>query len=511
MIDLTGALRGLFIRRARRMDIWAQPGAAASIQAAQLRRLLLAAADTWQGRRHDFRGLEAMNDDTMTACYAARVPVSDYEMIRPLTMRMLSGERDLLWRGRTRRFAQSSGTSGGKSKYIPITPDSLRINHFAGASDAVACYLRINPHSHLFSGKALILGGSFAHELHTHIPRRTRVGDLSATLIDRAPALATLMRTPGKRVALMPDWEVKLPTMVREVMHAPVTSLSGVPSWFLILLRKVMEKAGADSLHEVWPGLEVFFHGGISFEPYRREYRSFTDASRMHFMETYNASEGFFAVQTDPDDQAMQLLLDRGVYYEFAPMNPDGSWGAPRPIEQIETGRTYSLHVSAPNGLWRYAIGDTVRFTSLQPPRLLIAGRTQSFINAFGEELMEHNAERGMAEACRLTGATVSDYTAGPVYATDGRRGHHRWLVEFTRPPHSLPEFAAALDKALQDLNSDYQAKRAGSIFLDPPQVSAMPSGHFSAWLATHGSGKLGGQRKIPRLCPTAERLAEFL
>lgn len=493
------------------MDAWARPETVRDVQTRVLRSLLHTARHTAAGRLHGFSELLREPEEALPSSFAASLPVADYECVRPMAMRMLAGERDVLWPGRTRNFAQSSGTSGGKSKYVPITPASLRLNHFAGASDAVAAYLRLRPSSRLFSGKALILGGSFANELGSEVPPGACVGDLSATLIDKAPALGAMMRTPSRRIALMSRWEEKLPALVEACRKAPVTSLSGVPSWFLILLREVLRREGAGSLHDVWPGLEVFFHGGISFEPYRAEYASFTDSSRMSFLETYNASEGFFAVQTDFDDPGMQLLLDRGVYYEFAPLLPDGGEGEPVPVWETEPGRTYSMLVTACNGLWRYALGDTVRFTGVFPHKLRIAGRTHSFINAFGEELMECNAESAMAEACRETGALVADYTAGPVYARDGRRGFHRWLVEFTREPDGgLPAFAAALDAALQRVNSDYQAKRAGGIFLDAPQVAAVPRGHFAAWLAANGNGKLGGQRKIPRLCPTAARLASF-
>lgn len=511
MMNLTPAVRWYFIKMARRMDAWSNPDRCRDLQLSQLRRLLRSAENTETGRKFDFAALSKTPDSRLTEAYAESLPVSEYEDIRPLTLRMVRGEKSLLWPGACTSFAQSSGTSGGKSKYIPITDTSLKVNHFAGASDAVACYLRLNPSSRLFSGKALILGGSFANELNpSEVPPGVRVGDLSATLIDKAPWIAAHMRTPSRELALMADWEQKLPLMVSTVAREPVTSLSGVPSWFLILLRRVMAEKGVENLHEVWPGLEVFFHGGISFAPYRAEYESFTDSSRMHFLETYNASEGFFAVQRDPQDPCMTLLLDRGVYFEFSPMQPDGSWGAPLPLSAIEPGHTYSLIISAPNGLWRYAIGDTVKFDAVAPPRFRIAGRTKSFINAFGEELMEHNAEAAMARTCRETGAQVSDYTAGPVYAASGNRGRHRWLVEFTRRPADLQAFADLLDRNLQKENSDYQAKRAGSIFLDPLELVPVPAGHFARWLATHGNGKLGGQRKIPRLCPTADRLASF-
>jgi len=493
------------------MSSWEQRGASERVQAGELRRLLRAASATAIGRRYGFASLAGASDDAMVARYSGEVPAHDYEDLRPLVMRMLGGERDLLWPGVTRNFAQSSGTSGGKSKYIPVTEASLRLNHFAGAADAVGSYLLHNPASRLFSGRALILGGSFANEL-TSLPAGVKVGDLSATLIDRTPAVAELLRTPGKRVALMADWDVKLPALVEDALRHRITSLSGVPSWFLILLREVMRRAEVDSLHDIWPGLEVFFHGGISFKPYRAEYEGFTDPRRMHFMETYNASEGFFAVQTDPARPGgMHLLLDRGVYYEFSPMMTDGSWGTPLPLAEVAEGRTYAMVISAPNGLWRYCPGDTVRFLSTRPPVIEITGRTKSFINAFGEELMEHNAEEAMARVCRSMGVRVADYTAGPVYAADGRRGRHCWLVEFTEAPADMAAFAAKLDAELQRVNSDYQAKRAGGIFLDPPEVRPMEPGHFARWLATHGSGKLGGQRKVPRLCPTAGQLADMM
>lgn len=492
------------------MDRWTDADYVVAEQAYALRYLLKRASHTLQGKRYHYAELAHMADEALLAAYGERVAQVEYEDIRELTMRMLHGEKDILWPGRVKRFAQSSGTSGGKSKYIPLTDEGLRMNHFAGASDAVAAYLRNNPSSRLFSGKALILGGSFANELGSELPAGVRAGDLSATLIDRAPFYVQMMRAPSRKVALMSHWEEKLPLLINEVMKENITSLSGVPSWFLILLRRLMQRAGVDNLHELWPGLEVFFHGGISFAPYREEYRSFTQQDKMHFVETYNASEGFFAAQTNPDISGMQLLPDRGIYYEFAPMLPGGEYGAPVPLSQVKEGQVYSMIVSTPCGLWRYALGDTVKFVSTRPYTIIIAGRTHSFINAFGEELMEHNAEHAISAACLRTGSAVSNYTAGPVYAHDGKKGHHKWLIEFAKRPASVEEFARILDEELQNVNSDYQAKRAGSIFLDPPEIVLKKQGYFDAWLAAQGNGKLGGQRKIPRLCPTAESLARF-
>ena len=453
-----------------------------------LKRLLHDAARTETGRRYGF--------GSSYGEYVARVPVRPYEEIRPEVMRMVAGEADVLWPGVTRRFAQSSGTSDGRSKFIPVTSDSLRRCHYRGAAAVVAEYLHLNPRSRLFSGKSFILGGSFATSLQD-LPDGVKVGDLSAHLIDRISPLANLMRTPSKQVALMPDWTDKLPRLVEESLRSDVISLSGVPSWFLTVLRDVIATAGADTIHDVWPHLEVFFHGGISFEPYREQYRSITDPAKMKYMETYNASEGFFAVQDEPDStRAMLLLTDCGIFYEFQPVDaPDAP---PVTCRDVEPGRVYALIISSCNGLWRYPIGDTVRVESVCPLRITIAGRTKSFINAFGEELMVHNADAAIAATCRELGCAVADYTAAPVFADCRTKGHHQWLVEFSCPPESTETFAAILDRHLCDENSDYAAKRAGDIFLAPLELRAVPTGTFTAYLAS--TGKLGGQRKMPRL-----------
>jgi hypothetical protein len=411
-------------------------------------------------------------------------------------MRMVSGESDILWRGKCLNYAQSSGTSGGRSKYIPITDENLQHCHYAGATDCVAHYLRENPDSKILSGKAFILGGSFASELHPDNPA-VRVGDLSATLISKINPLAARFRIPQKEVALMPNWEEKLPALVRAAEKENVTNLSGVPSWFLTVIKEIMKRRGVDKISDVWPNLEVFFHGGISFEPYRDIYSQITDSSKMHFMETYNASEGFFAVQNRLDDRSMLLILDNDIFYEFIDIAGDGT---PVPITELELGHIYELIISSSNGLWRYHLGDTVRIESLHPVKIRIAGRTKTFINAFGEELMEDNAERAVAAACRATGAEVRNYTAAPVYATENSRGRHQWLFEWAVAPTNISAFAEKLDNTLKELNSDYAAKRAGTIFLDPPQIITLSEGSFDRWLTSVGSGKLGGQRKIPRL-----------
>lgn len=494
MIDFTPLLRPGFKRLARRTDRWAADSD--TLQLDMLRMLLNKGASTDYGHRYGFGELAALRDSS--EAYAERVPLIEYEDIRPEVMRMVKGENDVLWPGRCRDFAQSSGTSGGKSKFIPVTADSLRLNHYRGGADAVAHYLRQVPESRIFSGKAFILGGSFSNTLGFEHPG-VNVGDLSATLIRRINPLADMVRIPDRKTALLADWEEKLPALVKAAANADVTNISGVPSWFLTVIRGILNSRGADSLQTVWPNLEVFFHGGISFEPYREIYKSITDPDKMHFLETYNASEGFFAVQNDFSDRGMLLIIDRGVFYEFIPV--EGEDRRPRFLWQLEAGRVYEMVVSAANGLWRYRLGDTIRVTQTAPVKIVIAGRTKSFINAFGEELMEDNAERAIAAACHATGSSIRNYTAAPRFAEKGRRGCHQWLIEWEKKPVDIERFASELDAGLRQLNSDYDAKRAHTIFLDPPEIITVPDGLFDRWLKSAGSHKLGGQRKVPRLC----------
>ncbi len=458
------------------------------VQLQQLHRIL------HKGRSTAYGGRFGIGGGMSYAHFRDAVPQTDYEGLRPYIMDMLHGKADVLWPGRCRRFAQSSGTSEGKSKYIPVTDDSLRLNHYAGGRDVVAHYLSLYPDSRLFSGKAFILGGSFANELADN-PAGARVGDLSAHLIERITPLANLLRVPSKSIALMEDWTEKLPRLVEAASRCNITNISGVPSWFMTVLSRTIEYMGADNIHDVWPNLEVFFHGGISFEPYRQQYARLTDPARMRYLETYNASEGFFAVQTSRTPGAMQLLLDAGIFFEFAELDDRDTVV---PAWEIEAGRTYALLITGCNGLWRYMIGDTVTVHSVDPPEISIAGRTRHYINAFGEELMVHNADKAVAMACEATGARVADYTAAPVYTSGRKRGHHQWLIEWIVPPRDAAEFAVQLDRSLCRVNSDYQAKRSGDIFLAAPEVVTARKGLFEDWLAD--TGKLGGQRKVPRL-----------
>lgn len=460
-----------------------------SVQLGQLQWLLAKGAATRYGAAHGMSPSMTFDE------FRLKVPLTTYADIRSDVESMIAGEPDILWPGVTHRFAQSSGTSDGKSKFIPITDDSLERCHYRGSGMSVAQYLRFNPSSRIFSGKSFILGGSFANTLGI-TGGKVKVGDLSATLIDRINPLANLRRVPDKATALMADWEAKLPRLVEAGMKADVTNIAGVPSWFLTVIKKILERSGAESIHDVWPNLEVFFHGGIAFGPYRDEYATITDPSRMHYLETYNASEGFFGVQAAPGEPPLLLLTECGVFYEFLPLGAD-PMATVAPWE-VEEGKIYELVITSCNGLWRYRLGDTVKITGVEPLTFLIEGRTKAFINAFGEELMVHNADNALAKVCRETDSSTVDYTAAPVYAHGKNHGRHQWIIEFNKRPADMADFAAKLDSQLRRENSDYDAKRAKNIFLDPLEIVEARPGLFDHWLAA--TGKRGGQRKVPRL-----------
>ena len=500
MINFTPLLRNHFLDRLQQHVRYIDH--ADAVQQGELVRLVEKASLTRIGRKYDFSSIRTYRQ------FASTLPLFSYENLQPHIMRMVNGTKDELWPGRCMNFAQSSGTSDGRSKYIPITRESFRWNHYQGSSDVVSHYLNLYPSSRIFSGKAFILGGSFANNLS--LKPGVRVGDLSANLIECMNPLANLARIPSRKIALMEDWTEKLPLLVEASIGENVTNLSGVPSWFLVVLREVLKKTGKTCLHEVWPNLEVFFHGGIAFEPYRQQYEAICDMSKMHFLDTYNASEGFFAVQSDWSSRAMLLLLDVGVFYEFLPVEESES-ETPEvyPIWEIEQGRTYELIITAANGLWRYRLGDTVKIEQLNPVKITIAGRTRSFINAFGEELMVHNADHAITLAAQETEAEVLNYTAAPVYSISGQSGHHQWLIEFAREPQDKERFMQLLDQHLREVNSDYDAKRTGDIFLLAPSLVIAPNGLFDRWLAS--TGKLGGQRKVPRLSNNRDIIDQML
>lgn len=489
-MNFTTIVKPLFSHRIKESLRWATESE--QTQRNQLNWMLRKSCHTEWGEHHNFSAIRCYED------YIKNVPVTPYEGIRSMVERMINGEKDILWKGKVNHFAQSSGTSDGKSKYIPITADSFQKCHYKGGTDVVAHYLNLYPDSRMFSGKGFILGGSYANELTLN--KGVVVGDLSANLIDNINPLVNLMRIPSKQIALMEDWSKKLPALVNASIDQNITNISGVPSWFLTVLKEVIKKAGATTIHDVWPNLEVFFHGGISFTPYREQYQNITDPSKMRYLETYNASEGFFAVQNDIQDKAMLLLQDVGVFYEFVPLDEtEAQYPNALPIWKVEPGKVYALVITACNGLWRYPIGDTVKIESVNPVKITIAGRTKHYINAFGEELMVHNADAAIAKTCKALDCSIANYTAAPVYAGDKSKGRHEWLIEFNRKPDDIDAFASLLDSNLQQENSDYQAKRYQGIFLDRLSIIVAREKLFDDWLST--TGKLGGQRKVPRLC----------
>lgn len=501
MLTLTSLLRPIFMKRIKESGNFEKYED--EIQFAQLKKLLKSAAETEYGKRYGFKQICSYND------YHSQVPLVRYEDIRDYVMRMLKGEKDILWHGVVKNYAQSSGTSDGKSKYIPITQEGFRHCHYQGTFDTVAHYLKLNPGSRVFDGKAFILGGSFANEIHPG--NNVKVGDLSANLIDRMNPLANLVRIPSKQIALLEDWSVKLPALVEASLNQNVTNISGVPSWFLSVIKEVLKRKGVDNIHDVWPNLEVFFHGGISFRPYREQYNAITDCSKMHYLETYNASEGFFAVQTSWDSPGMMLIPDSGIFYEFIPLSEtDKEYPETVAIDGVEKGKTYELVISSSNGLWRYRLGDTVRIEQTNPVKITIAGRTKHFINAFGEELMVYNADEALERTLKECGGAIANYTVAPVFATRTSKGRHEWLIEFEQMPDNMEQFAETLDRHLKEANSDYEAKRFQNLFIDRLTIVTARHGIFDEWLKNRG-GKLGGQRKIPRLSNDRTIMEELL
>ena len=466
------------------------------MQRAVLNHLIQSAKDTEYGRNHAFAAVKGYDD------FISQVPVNTYEELKGDIDRMRQGETDILWPGRVKWYAKSSGTTNDKSKFIPVSNEGLQKIHYAGGRDSVAIYLRNNPQSRMFDGKGLILGGSHAPNYNL---KDSLVGDLSAILIENINPLVNLVRVPKKQTALLSDFEVKRERIAREAMNKNVTNISGVPSWMLSVLTCMMEMTGKKHLEEVWPNIEVFFHGGVAFTPYRKQYEQLITSPRMHYMETYNASEGFFGIQDDPADKSMLLMLDYGVFYEFIPM--DG--GDPVPLWGVETGKNYAMVISTSCGLWRYEIGDTVQFTSTNPYKFIISGRTKHFINAFGVELIVDNAEQGLAYACEQTGAEVLEYTAAPVFMDANAKCRHQWLIEFSKRPQDMQQFADLLDKRLQEINSDYEAKRYKDITLQHLEIIEARPNLFNDWLKMRG--KLGGQHKVPRLSNSRDSIDQLL
>jgi hypothetical protein len=498
-MSLTAIAGKLFLPRQKQLQRHINEGI--ELQHDVLKHLLEKGRNTEYGANHNLKATGSYEE------FVKNVPVNTYEELKADIDRMRHGEANVLWPGRVKWYAKSSGTTNDKSKFIPVSAEGLQKIHYKGGSDVVALYLKNNPQSRLFDGRSLILGGS--HQPNYNLPH-SLVGDLSSILIENINPLANLVRVPKKSTALLSDFEVKRDRIARECMNKNVTNISGVPSWMLSVLVRVMELTGKKHLEEVWPNLEVFFHGGIAFTPYRKQYEQLITSDKMHYMETYNASEGFFGIQSDPNDKSMLLMLDYDVFYEFLPMD---EFDSPNPnivpLEGVEIGKNYAMIITTSCGLWRYMIGDTVQFTSKNPYKFIISGRTKYFINAFGEELIMDNAEKGLAYACEKTGAEILDYTAAPLFMDSNAKCAHQWVIEFAKEPDSLDEFANLLDKRLQEVNSDYEAKRSHDVTMQRLELVKARKGLFNDWLKS--KGKLGGQHKVPRLSNSRTNIESIL
>lgn len=473
------------------------------VQSDMLKKLLSAARNTEIGKKYRFDEIASYDQ------FRNRIPTNTYEQLFPLIERTMRGEQNLLWPSEIKWFAKSSGTTNARSKFIPVSEEALEDCHFKGGKDLLSIYVNHYPETKVFAGKSLAVGGSIYN--NEYDPSASSFyGDVSAVIMQNLPPWAQFIRTPSLDVALMSDWEEKIEKLAREALKSDVTNIAGVPTWTVLLLQKILDLERKDNVLEVWPNLEVFFHGAVSFKPYRTLFKSLIPFDRMVYWETYNASEGFFGIQDQPDSEELLLMLDYGVFYEFIPME-DLDSDSPKAISlaDVQVGKNYAMIITTNGGLWRYNIGDTVKFTNTNPYRFKISGRTKHFINAFGEEVIVENAETAIAKACELTGAVIDNFTAAPVYLKKRQRGGHEWIIEFKVKPISEQDFALALDDALRKINSDYDAKRSSDIALVAPKIHPVAEGTFYAWMKKRG--KLGGQNKVPRLSNTREYVDDIL
>lgn len=470
------------------------------VQEEWFEQLISGAELTEWGKKYHYKSINTLTQ------FKQRVPIQTYDTLKPYIERMLKGEQNVLWHSGIRWFAKSSGTTNDRSKFIPVSEESLEECHMKGGKDMLSLYFNNRPNARIFTGKSLTLGGSNqVNQLHPD----ASFGDLSAVIMKNLPMWAEFCRTPHIDIALIENFEEKIEKMAHAVKDVNVTSISGVPTWNLLLFKRILELTGKDNLLEVWPNLELYFHGAVNFTPYREQFRKLIPDEDMYYLETYNASEGFFGIQDTTSDD-MLLMLDYGIFYEFLPLEHLND-EAPRTLGlyEVELNKNYALIISTNAGLWRYMIGDTVRFTSLSPFRIQITGRTKHFINAFGEELIIDNAERALAEACAQTGAIIRDYTAAPVYFNDNNNGAHEWIIEFEQRPAEFERFTDLLDETLRRLNSDYDAKRFKDMALRRPLVHSVAKGTFFNWMKERG--KIGGQHKVPRLANNREYVDSIL
>jgi hypothetical protein len=495
---LSPAISQLARTRMWRVEAWVRNPMEA--QREVLQDIVTSAQYTEFGRKYDFSSLYNIKS------FKKAVPIHEYDDLKPYIQRIMDGEQNVLWNTPVNWFAKSSGTTCDKSKFIPITDECLEDCHFKAAKDVLSLYYSFNPFSDLLTGKALVIGGS--HTVN-QMNEDSHFGDLSAVLMQNTPFWGGWIRTPELSIALMDEWEDKIEKLAASTIIENVTSISGVPTWTLVLCKRILEITGKKTIAEVWPNLELYIHGGVSFIPYREQFEKII-GKPIHYVEIYNASEGFFAAQDEPSADGMLLFPDHGIFMEFMPTE---EYGKPNPqtigLDQVEINKNYALVISTNSGLWRYLLGDTIQFTSIQPFRIKVSGRVKHFINAFGEEIIIENSDRAIAKACERTGALVNDYTAAPIFFNENQNGAHEWLIEFDKAPDNLEHFTFELDAALQTLNSDYEAKRYKSIALRMPEVHAIPINSFTDWLKS--KGKLGGQHKIPRLSNDRTILEEIL
>ena len=463
--------------------------------------LISTAKNTEWGKKYGYESI--LNQDQ----FKERVPLQNYDTLKPYIEKMLSGQHNVLWPSEIKWYAKSSGTTNDRSKFIPVSEESMEECHFKGGKDLLSMYCNNRPDTKIFTGKCLVLGGS--HQIN-QLNADSSFGDLSAVLIKNLPFWAEFYRTPDMSITLMDNFEEKIEKMAQATIDVNVTNISGVPTWNIVLAKRILEITGKDNLLEVWPNLEFYFHGAVNFKPYREQFKKLIPSDDMYYLETYNASEGFFGIQDQPNSEEMLLMLDYGIYYEFLPMeNIHQENPKTLRLDEVQLNKNYALIISTNAGLWRYMIGDTIKFTSLTPHRIQITGRTKHFINAFGEELIIDNAEKGLSKACQETGAIIRDYTACPIYFEGNDAGGHEWIIEFEKKPDNIERFTDVMDQTLREVNSDYDAKRFKDMALSRPLVHLAPDGTFYEWMKSRG--KLGGQHKVPRLANDRGYVEEIL
>lgn len=473
------------------------------VQKEVLSKLISTAKSTEFGKKYDFESIKTIND------FREKVPLANYETLFPYIERLMKGEQKVLWPSDIKWFAKSSGTTAARSKFIPVSQEALDDCHYKGGKDMISIYVNNYPDTKVFAGKTLAIGGS--HQINTLDKNsNSQYGDVSAVIMKNLPFWAQMTRTPSLETALMENWDEKVKKMAKETATENVTNITGIPTYTIVLIEQILKDTGASNILEVWPNLELFVHGAVAFTPYKDLFKKLIPSPEMRYLETYNATEGFFGIQDRPGSDDMLLMLDYGVFYEFIPMefyNDD----SPKAIslEEVEIGKNYAMVISTNAGLWRYVIGDTVKFTTLAPYRIKISGRTKHFINAFGEEVVIENAEQAIARACEATGATVTNFTAGPQYFGESQKGRHEWIIEFAQEPESLDRFNKILDDTLRQVNSDYDAKRNNDLALKEPIVHNVPKETFYKWMKKRG--KLGGQNKVPRLANNRNYLDDIL